>query len=574
MAADDDAIAPIYHKERSFRIPFDLGGQDLDRIKELQLWASEDAGFHWASVSRTTPDQKVFTFRARRDGEYWFAVRTMSSTGQFSPASDDTIKPGLKVIVDTLAPTLVLESNGRQGTVAKVRWEAKDENLDLKSLALEYQVAGARDWKRAPIRRPASLGTESWDASTVESIRVRASVADRAGNVFETQIELPEGASAPLDMASLDPEGASAPAIEPFRRSRSPIEPDSSFTPVEDEPTPRGGSPAWGSGGKRPIARQARAGSDSLVNSSPPVPNWDASSNAGAAGAPAPAAPAAPAPNSAASSAPAPGASPAPTRPPGFPDPFPAPESAPGAFANPGGGPGTGASPSPKSDAAGTMLVGSPQFKLQYAVDDAGPGGPAIVELWMTRDGGRTWIRRGEDPDRASPIDVDLGGEGTFGISLVARSSSGLGDLPPSSGDLPQTWVEVDTTPPSMQLFPPEIGSGVHSGKVAISWRAGDLNLAPKPVSILWRPDQPGAEWVPVVQAQDPVGQFVWTVPAHFPPRFHIRVEAVDTAGNRGGAETPEAGPVMVDRSRPKSRIIGLDPNGRTGDGPSAHPVR
>jgi hypothetical protein len=134
--------------------------------------------------------------------------------------------------------------------------------------------------------------------------------------------------------------------------------------------------------------------------------------------------------------------------------------------------------------------------------------------------------------------------------------------------------VEVDSTPPSVQLFPVQIGSGVHAGKVAISWRAGDLHLAPKPVSILWRPDQAGASWVPVIDSQDAVGQFVWTVPPNFPPKFHVRVEAVDNAGNRNGAETSEASPVMVDRSRPKSRIIGLDSNARSGDGPSAHPIR
>ncbi|MDG3006876.1 hypothetical protein [Paludisphaera mucosa] len=562
FAAGDGTIPPIYHKERSFRIPFDLGGKDYSRIKELQLWASEDAGFNWYSVSKTTPDQKVFTFRARRDGEYWFAVRTISMTGQASPATEETIKPALRVIVDTVPPTLVLESNGRQGSVAKVRWEAKDENLELKSLTLEYQLPGARDWKRIPVRRPALLGTESWNANTVESIRVRGSVVDKAGNPFETEVDLPEGASAPPDMATLDPEAGSAPPVEPFRRGRSPIEADSSFTPVEDDPAtspaPRSGSAGWGGGGsRRPIAKQARAGSESLLSSSPPAPNWDAATGTAATPTPAPV----PASNL--------GADPAPARPPGFPDPFP--NSGGGvAGASPGGGPAaTGG-----EAGAATMLVGNPRFRLKYEVQDPGPGGrAALVELWMTRDGGRTWIRRGEDPDRTSPIDVDLGGEGTYGVSLVARSSSGLGDQPPSPNDVPQTWVEVDSTPPRVHLYNPEIGTGVHAGKVAISWRAEDLHLAPKPVSICWRPDQPGAAWVPVEQAQgqQAAGQFVWAVPPNFPPKFHVRVEAVDAAGNRGGTETTDANPVIVDRSRPKSRIIGLDSDSRSGEGPSAH---
>jgi hypothetical protein len=219
-------------------------------------------------------------------------------------------------------------------------------------------------------------------------------------------------------------------------------------------------------------------------------------------------------------------------------------------------------------------LVESPRFKLQYAVDDAGPNGPAMVELWITQDGGRTWIRRGEDPDRTSPIDVDLGGEGTYGICLVARSAAGLGDQPPAPGDPPQTWVEVDASPPVVQLDPIQVGTGANSGKIAITWRATDLHLAPRSVSLLWRPDQPGATWQPLVAGQENAGRYIWTVPPSVPPRFHVRVEAVDTVGHRGYGESTESGPIMVDRSRPRSRIIGLDPNARSGLGPSAWPMR
>ncbi len=82
----------------------------------------------------------------------------------------------------------------------------------------------------------------------------------------------------------------------------------------------------------------------------------------------------------------------------------------------------------------GTLLVASPRFKLQYAVDDAGPNGPATVELWITQDGGRTWIRRGDDPDRVSPIEVDLGGEGTYGLMPGGTVGIGTGRSAPRAG--------------------------------------------------------------------------------------------------------------------------------------------
>ena len=78
----------------------------------------------------------------------------------------------------------------------------------------------------------------------------------------------------------------------------------------------------------------------------------------------------------------------------------------------------------------------------------------------------------------------------------------------------------------------------------------------------------------PLAEGQENAGHYIWTVPQSIPARFHIRVEAADTVGHRDSADTTESGPIMVDRSRPRSRIIGLDPNARSGMGPSAWPLR
>jgi hypothetical protein len=549
----------IYQKKRAFRIPFHISPQAQARIKEVQLWVSEDSGFHWDPKSRTTPDLGKFTFRTSHDGEFWFATRTVTVDDQYSPPMDKTVEPSMKVVVDSVAPSLVLEPDGRRGSMALVRWEAKDEHLDLKTLVLEYQVEGAKEWRKLPIRRPALLGSQSWNAGTADELRVRASVADKAGNQAEAEIVMPEGTAEAPEAAAIDPESSSAPTIGPIsRRTGSPIVESPEFPPVEESPPPEPASPPR-SAPRRALARRNSAGTGLASRSIPPTPDWDGAS-AGTAR-----------PIS------SPGALAAPAGPPGFPNPFPTGESAGSGAA--GGFPtaAPGASPPPDASNPGgsrTMLVSSPRFKVQYAVEDAGPNGPAVVELWLTRDAGRTWIRAGEDPDRTSPFEVDLGGEGTYGISLVARSASGLGDRPPAPGDPPQTWVEVDGTPPSVQLYPPQIGTGPHAGKVAITWRASDLHLAPRSVSLFWRPDQPGSTWQPIVDGQENMGQYVWAVPPSFPAKFHIRVEALDTVGHRGGAETTDSAPVIVDRSRPRSRIIGLDPNARAGDGPWARPMR
>lgn len=218
------------------------------------------------------------------------------------------------------------------------------------------------------------------------------------------------------------------------------------------------------------------------------------------------------------------------------------------------------------SESIGSLLVGSPTFDLQYAVEDAGPSGPARVELWVTRDGGQTWSLLPEDADRVSPYPVNLGGEGTYGLWLVVQSASGLGDRPPRPGDRPQMWVEVDSQPPSLQLFPPRIGTGPNLGKVLISWQASDPHLAKKPILISYRPDTPGAAWQPIGGRLDNTGSHIWTVPAEAPASFHLRIDVIDEVGNKAWAETTPNGPILVDRSRPRGRILGLQPGEHAGD--------
>ena len=559
----------IYYKGRNFRIPITLPAGTRNRIKEVSLLVSENSGFKWRAVSKTFPDHPTFSFRSSHDGEYWFAVQTLTVDGQVSPKEDTTVEPNLKVVVDTMAPVLQLEADGRRGSRAAVRWDAKDEYLDLKSLTLEYQVEGVGVWRRVPISRPKLIGSQGWDAGTAEALKVRMTVADRAGNVTESLVDLPEGTSSPPDSAANDePEDPSPPVIEPISGPKQPrITPGSGFTPVSEETAPRRTAVASSETSARPKVRTSQGTGRPRRT----TPDWDPETG--------------PPPVKPAENAPVPASAP--------PDDLfptanhPASDLGFGAVAASTGGSSAPASPSrepapPQSANRGggsaggssTLLVDSPKFKLQYAIDDAGPNGPATVELWITQDGGRTWIRRGDDPDRVSPIEVDLGGEGTYGISLVARSASGLGDQPPAPGDPPQSWVEVDATAPAVQLDPVQVGSGANSGKIAIIWRATDLHIAPKAVSLFWRPDQAGATWQPLAEAQENTGRYVWTVPITVPTRFHIRVEAVDSVGHRGSADTTEIGPITVDRSRPRSRIIGLDPNARAGTGPAAWPLR
>ena len=200
------------------------------------------------------------------------------------------------------------------------------------------------------------------------------------------------------------------------------------------------------------------------------------------------------------------------------------------------------------------IMVASPKFGLQYAVDDAGPNGPAVVELYVTSDGGRTWTSRGEDTDRTSPFQVDLGGEGRFGLKLVAKSAADQGDRPPVAGETPKTTVEVDSSGPSVTLDKPKL----EGNRLQIRWKVDEPHPATRPVMISIRPDGPDARWQIITPSSiENTGQYNWLISSKCPPKIQVRVDVRDALGNLGFAETSDS--VLVDRSKPKGRILGLD---------------
>ena len=275
--ADNNDQAPrIYHKVRNFRIPFNLNPGTKDKIKELHLLVSEDYGYHWERKSKTFPNHPTFTFRASHDGEFWFAVQTLTNDGKVSPTLDSTIEPNMKVIVDSFPPSLLLEPDQRRGSIASVRWEVKDEHLDLKSLVLEYQVEGANSWRKVPISKAKLMGGQRWDAGTAEALKVRASVADRAGNVTEAFIDLPEGTGSQPDLASMSQGIDDAPAASQSSNDRdSEIMAGPGFTPVSQGPPSSRGS-GLGSATPRPTRRtRPSSGVQAAKNSKTASATWD-----------------------------------------------------------------------------------------------------------------------------------------------------------------------------------------------------------------------------------------------------------------------------------------------------------
>jgi hypothetical protein len=433
QTASDDVN---YCRSPVFKIPFETE-TGSPRLKEIQLYVSTDQGRVWQPVARVLPEQGYFKFTAERDGLYWFAVRTIDLQGRPWPVTMDGARPGRKVIVDTHPPVADLRPLSAQDGTVGVRWDIRDDNLDLGSLRLDYRLSGTAEWR--PLNPDLlAAGQYTWRPDTNAGIDVRLRVQDRAGNATERTSAVTAG-----------PDGG------------LPAAPARTDTPRPADPRPEESGAQRGSSAGR-----------------------------------------------------------------GSPDP-----------------------------ADGVHMVKSKRISLNYEVRDKGPSG-ASVELWYTQDSGRSWQRYGQVSD-SPPFVFEVGGEGLYGLTLVARSGVGLGDRPPQVGDPPQVWVQVDLTPPKVRLDRVDVGQGQDAGKLTISYDAYDANLGRQPITLSYATDLAGP-WRPIAEHVENSKRYVWQMPSGIPYQFYVKVEATDRAGNVGADQTAQ--PVKVDLSQPKSVILDIGP--------------
>jgi hypothetical protein len=204
-------------------------------------------------------------------------------------------------------------------------------------------------------------------------------------------------------------------------------------------------------------------------------------------------------------------------------------------------------------------FINSRRITVSFDLKDVGPSGVSAVELWYTTNG-RTWDKspqRLEDANQKS-ISLDVEGEGVYGITLCAKSGVGLGVRPPQLGDRPQKWIEVDLTKPVVQIQSVVVGAGADKGKLTLAWTARDKNLHRTPITLSYAEKETGPWKAFARELSNANGRYVWTMPEGIPYQFHVKVEALDLAGNIGEAITDE--PVKVDLSTPRVIIRTVEP--------------
>jgi hypothetical protein len=438
-----DAMQPqkkIYTRAPQFRLPFNLEESDRVRIRDVQLFV-KSGDEPWAKKDSAGPASTHFSFRASRDGEYWFTVVIVDKSGTAVPADVTHQPPGLVVVVDTVGPEIDVKESPTAGGLPSLRCDVTDLNPDPTSVRLEYQKPDG-SWKpltAADERRINFTFTEEsgWPDENEWTGKVRASAADLAGNSTTREF-------------IFRPRPVGAGRVE--NRVEKPFSPPMLST--------------------ESVQTVPRAAPAERSNASPD-----------------------------------------------------------------------------------RQYVNSTHVSLDYHIEQQGPSGVGKVEVWMTRDAGQNWKRLCDDPDKRSPVDFDLPGEGVFGVTLVVSNGNGVGDPPPMRGDAPDLWIEVDLTKPVAQFHAAHPGSGNDAGFLLFSYEARDKNLGPEPISFFSAPRREGP-WTPIARGLKNDGIYRWQAPRDAGMEIYFRLEVADLAGNTTRVDLPDR--VVLDPSRPRARVLGV----------------
>lgn len=201
--------------------------------------------------------------------------------------------------------------------------------------------------------------------------------------------------------------------------------------------------------------------------------------------------------------------------------------------------PPTGMSGAHQPSPSQIKRVGSRTFALEYDLDDTGRWGVSKVELWGTRDGGKTWHSFALDDDHRSPLVATVDHEGLYGFRIAVDIAGSAPAAAPVPGEEPELWVQVDMQRPVVELTAIERGQGNLADHLVFRWRVADDNLEARPISLFYS-SRPTGPWSAIATSLENTGEYPWRVERFVPARFYVRVEARDTAGNMAAFQTRE----------------------------------
>jgi hypothetical protein len=565
--ADDalgpEAPRPIYTRQNSFGVPFvmDPAEPGARKATEVQLHVSENAG-PWRLYAKAAPTNGSILFRATRDGEYRFLVRTKDDHGELQPAGPP--HPELTVILDTDPPVLELLVERGEGGSMHARWRVRDAHLKPDSLRLEYQIGPDGPWVPVAIDLPvAGATTSAREATWVPEARsvpitVRAEVSDYSGNFAKTQrtvaAVIPKGdpADDPADKFARWPgEKTQNTPLDP----NDPPEMPGNFPSRRDDLRNLAGRRRYGDVAEQigpgvipptteilpaPPAAESIVGVPSTERVLP-IPNEPEE-----VGLP-------PSANEARQSVPRTRRDLEQVDGPRLPGPAALPTSTDGSNVNLDTVNGTATPPreEPLPPGVQPRMFNTRRIELDYDVESSSSGSPPKIEIWGTRDSGHTWSKYGSHDNEHGPAFVTVDSDGLYGFRIVVASASDGAEEAPRSGDPPDIWINVDTEKPSGRILSADVDPN-SPGTILVRWEANDSFLAARPISLYWSNTVAGP-WAPIGLDLANTGSHAWTTSANMPGPVYLRLEVRDLAGNLLVVDTPS--PMPLSPGRPRVRI-------------------
>lgn len=504
-------------KSRNLAFDLNVDADQKNTIHSIELYVSRENGGVWELGATATPDAKSIPYVAKEDGLYLVNMVIVYKSGVRDPADVTKTAPLQKLLVDATAPVLAIKTAEKTGDDVRVAWSVDDRNPADAKTKLEWKPLGDLDSAWKTVPiANPDRRSATFATSVTTGLTVRVTVEDLAGNT----------ATQTKDIAGTT---------------------STSFAPASVLPAPEMKLPT----GEAGIVLPTLAPAPVLPKTSgPPAPVLDLTKDA--------AKPLAlPSITPPALSAIPPAAS---------------------ALSN------TIASTSPPAPIASAELpaitaVNYLKFDLPYQLE-AGPSGISKIELYVTRDDGKSWNKWSVHDGEQRPLRVALDArgnvqpEGVYGLRLVPISGAGISEHPPAEGAAPDFRVLVDLTPPSIKMYAPD-ADAAQPGTLTLKWKIEDKNPAKDGVAVAWS-ETPAGPWKSIgaetggaivagAGSDAPVrladtGSFAWKLPERVPAKVYLRMTAWDAAGNKSEVTTPN--PVLVDLTKPRARIQGILPAG------------
>ncbi|MBI2808588.1 MAG: hypothetical protein HYX68_26670 [Planctomycetes bacterium] len=481
-----------YLNKNVIRLPIEMDAKTRQSVQEIQLFVKESPDAPWALRDKVGAAQDSFTFQVPRDGEYWFAMVTVNKQGRSYPADIRNEPAGLIVIIDTQAPRIELTNLGETPIGTLIQCDISDSHLDNGKARITFQ--GGDKVFRDMLAVPGRANVYCIPNEAVCTGLIRASASDLAGNRGFREQHLNGMKTATATKT--------APAAPMHQTKTTPDLLPKNLDPV----------PLLEPGNVRVPRKETK-----------PAVNTHEQTNFRPNGADGP------------HWAIAPAKEPTHIVSPRHQVSKPAP---------------------PVAAPAKRQLVNTTKVLLDYQVENTGFSGIGRVEVWITRDQGQNWQKLVEHTQSKNPLEVQLPGDGLFGVTLLASNGRGAIAAAPKAGDAPQGWIEVDTTKPSAQITGVRCATENGSTVVHIDWNVQDKNLTDGAVELYYGAT-PQGPWLPIAKGLKAQGQHRWTPPTSIGTQTHVRLLAKDAAGNEAIANTLE--PVQFDDpARPRVVLRGI----------------